>query len=411
MPQFLKLQPPFIALENFLQTIPSNPPRTETIAALDAIGRVLAEDIHAPHPLPEFPRSTVDGYAVISKGTHGASESLPAYLKMIGEVPMGAAASFEINPGEAALIHTGGMIPNGADAVVMLEQSQVISETEVAFTRAVGHHENVILAGEDVLTGDLVLARGKELRVPEIGGLMSIGHLQVTVARKPVIGILSSGDEVVPAEQKPAFGQVRDINTHTMSLLVQQYGGLPRPYGIVPDVPAELDRLIRQAYAECDMVLVTAGSSASTRDITADVIDTLGKPGLLAHGVSVRPGKPTILAVCDGKPLIGLPGNPVSATVIASIFVKPVIRKLLGSTKIDYHPAVPVTITANFPSQAGREDWIPVSLRNENGKWYADPIYFKSNLIFNLVRADALVHIPADLTGLQAGEEAQAEIL
>lgn len=411
MPQFLKLQPPFMALEKFLNAIPATQPAVETIDALQAVGRVLAEDIHSPHPLPEFPRSTVDGYAVQSAGTHGASDSLPAYFKLIGEVPMGAEPTFKVGRGEAALIHTGGMIPNGADAVVMLEQSQQVNDQDVAFVKAVGHLENVIQAGEDVQTGDLVLAHGKKLRVAEVGGMMSIGHLRVKVARKPVVGILSSGDEVVPADRQPAFGQVRDINTHTMSLLVQEYGGEARPYGIVPDVPAELERLIRRAYAECDMVLVTAGSSASSRDMTAEVIQTLGQPGVLAHGVSVRPGKPTILAVCGGKPLIGLPGNPVSATVIASIFVKPVIAKLLGSTQIDYHPFVPVTITANFPSQAGREDWIPVSLRREGGLWYADPIYFKSNLIFNLVRADALVHIPADLTGLQAGDEAQAEIL
>ncbi len=411
MPQFLKLKPPFVALDEFLSAIPEKQSLSEDIPTMQAHGRVLAEDIHSPHPLPEFPRSTVDGYAVQAASTGGASESLPAFFKLIGEVPMGKVPAFQVGKGEAALIHTGGMIPDGADAVVMLEQSQSVSSAEVELTKAVGKHENVILAGEDVLTGDLVIPAGKVLRIPEIGGLMSIGKTHVAVSRKPRVGILSSGDEVVPADQTPTLGQVRDINSTTMSLLIQESGGEPVVYGIVPDQPAELLRLAQKAHAECDLVLITAGSSASERDMTADVIRELGQPGVLSHGVSVRPGKPTILAVCDGKPVIGLPGNPVSALVIATIFVKPVIRKLLNQVRNPFHPTISAQLGTSFPSVAGREDWIPVSLRKQDDKFIADPIFFKSNLIFNLVRADALVHIPADLTGIQAGEMVEVEIL
>lgn len=411
MPEFLKLQPPFVALENFLRTIPDLPVRHETIPTLQAHGRILAVDIHAPHPLPEFPRSTMDGYAVRAVCTHGTSDSMPAFFKLVGEVPMGQAPQFSIHTGEAALIHTGGMIPTGADAVVMLEQSQQIKPDEVELYKAVGPNENVILAGEDVKTGDLVIPAGRLLRTPEIGGLMSLGYINVEVVCKPSVGILSSGDEVIPADQTPVYGQVRDINTTTMSMLVQEAGGQAKSYGIVPDVPAELLRLARQAFDECDIVLITAGSSASARDMTADVVHELGKPGVLAHGVSVRPGKPTILAVCYGKPVIGLPGNPVSALVIAGIFLKPVLRKLLHQEDKDLHPTIQAKLTTNFPSVAGREDWVPVSLRKEQGNWIAEPIFFKSNLIFNLVRADALVHIPADQTGLHAGEVVAVEIL
>ena len=317
MPEFLKLQPPFLALNHFLTTLPDAAVQREIIPTSQALGRVLGMDILAPHPLPEFPRSTMDGYAVQAADTRGASENHPVTFQLIAEIPMGKAPLFQIESGQAALIHTGGMIPDGADAVVTLEQSQRANEKTVEFIQPVSFNENIILAGEDVRTGDLVIPAGRVLRAQEIGGLMSLGYTAVSVARKPVVGILSSGDEVVPPEQTPAYGQVRDINTTTMSMLIQEAGGKAKSYGIAPDVPAELERLARQAFMECDLVLITAGSSASSRDMTVEVVQRLGKPGVLAHGVSVRPGKPTILAVCDGKPVIGLPGNPVSALVIA----------------------------------------------------------------------------------------------
>jgi molybdopterin molybdotransferase len=411
MPQFLKLKPPFQALDELLSAIPDSPVKWEEIPTAQAVGRVLAEDVFAPHPLPEFPRSTMDGYAVQAAGTQGTSESLPAFFHLVGEVPMGSAPTFTIGPGQAALIHTGGMIPPGADASVMLEYSQQVKEDEIELFKSVSVNENVILAGEDVKKGDLVIPSGRLLRIPEVGGLMSFGYTRIKVARKPVVGILSSGDEVVPAEVTPRYGQVRDINTTSMSLVVAEAGGIAKSYGIVPDDPAMLENAARLAYGECDIVLITAGSSASSRDMTSDIVQLLGKPGVLSHGVSVKPGKPTILAVCDGKPVIGLPGNPVSAFVISGIFLKPVIQKLLHLDRHTFHPAVTAELTTSFPSLAGREDWVPVSLRGGPGGWLADPIFFKSNLIFNLVRADGLVHIPADLTGYQAGEKVDVEIL
>ncbi len=411
MPQFLKLQPPFAARERLLSAINESALQVEMIPTMQAIDRVLAENVYAPHPMPEFARSTVDGYAVQSASTNGASESLPAYCKLVGEVPMGMDPGFDIHSGEAALIHTGGMIPAGADAVVMLEQSQQIRSDEVELYRAVSRNENVILVGEDVQKGDLVIPAGRLLRLYEIGGLMSIGLTQTKVVKKPVVGILSSGDEVVPADKQPEFGQVRDINSATMSLLVEMSGGVAKPYGIVPDSSDLLADMVKKAFGECDMILVTAGSSASERDMTADVVQQLGMPGVLAHGVNVRPGKPTILAVCDGKPVVGLPGNPVSAIVIASIFVKPVLHKLLHQENSKFVATVMATLSSNIPSVAGREDWVPVHLKEGTNGWIAEPIYFKSNLIFNLVKADALVHISADETGLQTGKEIHVELL
>ncbi len=411
MPQFLTLRPPFESLAYFLETIPDRPLLSEMIPTMQAMGRVLAEDIFAPHPLPEFPRSTVDGYAVIAADTHGASDSIPALLTLIGEVPMGASPSFTVERGKAALIHTGGMIPPGADAVVMVEHTQQVHTGEVEIFKAVGTLENMIQAGEDIKKGDLVIPRGKILRIVEVGGLMSLGFTSVAVAKKPRVGILSSGDEVVSPEVSPNMGQVRDINTTTMSLVVREAGGEPIPYGIVGDSENALREIALKAFTECDIVLVTAGSSASSRDLTSVVIQSLGKPGVLVHGVQVRPGKPTILAVCDGKPVIGLPGNPVSALVIAGLFVKPAVQKLLGQADRNLHPTIQAVLSANIPSVAGREDWIPVSLSGSAGQWTATPIYFKSNLIFNLVRADALAHIPSDQTGLAVGSTINVELL
>lgn len=411
MPEFLKLKPPFEALSLLLTAIPEREVPSEVIATDSALNRVLIKDVLAPHPLPEFHRSTVDGYAVRASDTYGASESLPAFARYLAELPMGKEPDITIEPGTAALIHTGGMIPHGSDAVVMLEQAQLVSKDSLEIYRPVGVNENVIQTGEDVSAGDKVISAGTRLRIPEIGGLMSFGITEVPVAKKPRVAILSSGDEIVSPDLKPAYGQVRDINSTTMSLIVQEAGGEPIPYGIVADSESDLLEVTRKAFAECDAILFTAGSSASSRDLTSRVIEKLGQPGVLVHGVQVRPGKPTILAVCDGKPVIGLPGNPVSALVIAGIFVKPVVKRLLGEIEKNISPTIKAHLLGNIPSLAGRDDWVPVSLFKDMGIWKAEPIHFKSNLIFNLVKADGLVHIPADVTGLSAGSLIEVELI
>ncbi len=244
---------------------------------------------------------------------------------------------------------------------------------------------------------------GVRLRPAEIGGLMALGLTQVVVARRPRVGIISSGDELVSPHVQPALGQVRDINAYTLSALVEQTGGLPVRFGIQPDRADELLAVARQAMEQCDVVVITAGSSASTRDLTAQVIDALGEPGVLVHGVNVRPGKPTILAICAGKVVIGLPGNPVSALVIASLFVTPVLEAMLGLQRTLPPAGVQAVLALNLPSQAGREDWVPVRLVASPQGYLAEPVFGKSNLIFTLARADGLIRIPADANGLPAG--------
>ncbi|HEX5808533.1 MAG TPA: gephyrin-like molybdotransferase Glp [Anaerolineales bacterium] len=421
MPEFLTLLPPDEARALLLSHLAQPITDSESLDVLSALDRILAEDILAPHPLPDFQRSTVDGYAVRARDTHGASESMPAYLSMVSEVPMGDAPEFALRAGQCALIHTGGMLPEGADAVVMLEYTQSAQTNELEIMRAVADGENVIRVGEDVTAGQRIQARGSLLRPAEIGGLMALGITRVNVVRKPRVGLISTGDEVIEPSQSPRPGQVRDVNSYTLSALVQKAGGTARRYGIVTDTFEALKNTSMMALTECDLVLITAGSSASTRDMTADVIRSLGRPGVLVHGINTRPGKPTILGVCDGKAAIGLPGNPVSALVNGYLFVVPVIEKLLGALPKP-KPTVLARLTVNLPSQAGREDWWPVKLlrptqsgatsaAQSKGDYQAEPIFGKSNLIFTLAAADGLLRIQPDATGLAAGEIVEVFLL
>ena len=431
MPEFLTLLPPDEARQLLLAHLPSGTSDSESIDVISSLNRTLAEDILAPHSLPDFQRTTVDGFAVRARDTFGATDSLPAYLTLIGEVPMGDAPAFEIGAGQCALIHTGGMLPNGADAVVMLEYTQGVAPSglrpaengmgEIEIFKSIANGENLIRIGEDVAQGQTVLLKGTLVRPAEIGGLLALGITAVQVVRKPIVGLISTGDEVIDPSQSPRLGQVRDINSYTLGALVEKSGGVAKRYGIISDQLQSLKDAAVLALSACDMVIITAGSSASTRDMTADVIRSLGAPGVLVHGINTRPGKPTILGVCNGKAVIGLPGNPVSALVNGYLFVVPVIEKLVGALPKP-KATVLARLTVNLPSQAGREDWVPVKLTTETlshgdlktpslrdsvvskTAYLAEPIFGKSNLIFTLASADGLLRIHPDATGLSAGE-------
>ncbi len=409
MPEFLELLPPGQALERMMKQLPAPFLEIETVSTERALHRITGEAIVSREMLPAFSRSTVDGFAVRAQDTFGASDALPAYLLLGPETPMGRAPEFALAAGQASLIHTGGMLPENADAVVMLENTQLTGSGELEVLRPVGKGENILLPGEDVKVGQEVLPRGARLGPAEIGVLMALGVTRVVVVQPPKVGILSSGDEVIHPQQDPRPGQVRDINSYSLSALIEKAGGDPVRYGIVPDRWDDLYRTLRKALQECDAVIITAGSSASTRDLTAEVIQKTGKPGVLVHGVNVRPGKPTILGVCDGKAVIGLPGNPVSALVIARLFVTPVVQRLSGMSIRPIRPFVNARLRINLASQAGREDWIPARLIKDGDCYEAEPIFFKSNLIFTLAQADGLIYIPADATGFSAGDFVQVE--
>jgi len=376
--------------------------RAETVATWHALDRVLAAAIYSPQDLPTFDRSTVDGYGVAAADTYGASASLPAFLNVVGEAPMGREATQVVGPGEAVLVHTGSMIPPGADAVVMVENTQRVDAQSIELFKPVAVGENVIHVGEDVRKGQQLFAPGHVVRPQDIGGLAALGITQVAVARRPRVALISSGDEVVPPEQTPAIGQVRDINSYALAAQVQQAGGEPVLYGIVPDDRSALSATSARAFAEADIVVFSAGSSVSARDVTAEVIAELGSPGVLVHGVSVKPGKPTIMAVCDGKAVFGLPGNPVSAMVIFDLFVGPTIRAMLGAQE-GARSGVRARLARNLNSTTGREDYVQVRIEQRDGEPWAVPVLGKSNLIYTLVNAQGTVVVPLDSNGIAAG--------
>lgn len=406
MPEFFKVIPADQARERLLAHIEPLG-KTEVVPTTSALGRTLAEDIRSPQALPSFPRSTRDGYAVRAADTFGASGALPAYLRVVGEVPMGQAATVSVGEGEVAIVHTGGMVPPGADAVVMVEHTQMAAESEVEVLRSVAVGENIIQVGEDIAEGELVISAGHRLRPQDLGGLLALGITQVTVAQRPRVAIFGTGDEVVPPDVDPGPAQVRDINSTTIAALTAMAGGEPLLMSILPDDFDVSLTSAQQALAEgADMLVLSAGSSVSVRDMTAEVFSQLGEPGVLVHGIAVRPGKPTILALAGRVPLIGLPGNPVSAMVVYGLIGVPVVRRLQGGT-VARQGIVRARLAANIASVAGREDYIPARLVEREGALWAEPIFGQSNLIFTLVQADGLAKIPLDKTGLEAGTEVE----
>ena len=402
MPEFFEVLPPQEAYKKFESSFMPHL-HSEKVPTQEALDRVLSEDILSPEDLPAFPRSTMDGFAVLAEDVYGASEGLPAYLVIVGEVAMGAKPDITLASGQAARIFTGGMVPPGANAVVMVENTQEMDES-IEVLRPVAVEENVIQVGEDVRRGMTLLSQGHRLRPQDVGGLLALGITQIPVYQRPRVALISTGDEVVSPDQKPTGGQVRDINTYTCAALTLQAGGTPIALGIIPDDYDALRDACLQGMEQADIVIISAGSSVSTRDLTAQVINSVGEPGVVVHGVSIRPGKPTILGIAGDLPIVGLPGNPVSAMVLFGLFVSPTIRRLSGELSGPLERTVPAMLTHNIPSATGREDYVPVHLTEAEGEWLAEPIFGKSNLIFILVRADGTIRIPLDKGGIPAGE-------
>jgi molybdopterin molybdotransferase len=371
---------------------------TETIDTVDATHRVLARDLISPLPMPEFRRSTVDGYAVRAATT-------PGVLRVVGEVRMGELATTGLKPGEAVLVPTGGNLPAGADAVVMIEQTAPldVNTTKIQTSARLAAGENVIQEGEDVKAGDAVMRAGTRLREHEIGGLLALGITRIEVARKPRVALIASGDELVPATAPTHPGQVRNINAPMLSALVLRHGGLPVDFGILPDVRVAFDEASQRAMREADVVVFMAGSSVGERDFVPDVVNGMGKPGILTHGILFRPGKPTLFAVCDGKPVFGLPGNPVSALVTAALFLAPTLWRLQGAHNPPQPSMIRAKLAAELKSPKDLEHWLPVRLEHTQPP-VAHPVVTKSNLIFSLVRAAGLACVPIGVDQLNAGD-------
>lgn len=400
---------------------------SETAPLSAALGRVTASAVCSPIDLPEFDRSVVDGFAVRAADTFGASAGLPALLRVVGEVPMGQGADLSLGIGDCARVATGGMLPAGADAMVMVEYTDAVDATQIEATRPCAPGENVVRRGDDVARGAHLVPAGRRLRPQDLGALAGVGITEVSVYRRPRVAILPTGDEIVPPETVPGPGEVRDINSISLAGAVEEAGGVPLPFPIVRDEPERLREAVARALADADLTLVAGGSSVGARDWTLEVLLQFPGAELLLHGVAIRPGKPVIaVAIPTGHDedatgsgpsalVIGLPGNPVSALIVFQQFIRPVLKRLAGeeATTGDPMPAqssISAVMATSYASDAGKEDYVRVRLHRKEGQVTATPLLGKSALITPLVQADGLVVIPEGVEGIEAGEPVTVEL-
>jgi molybdopterin molybdotransferase len=404
---FFKVLPPEEARRLLLAVEPVG---AEKISSVKARGRVLAEDLNSVVDLPHFHRAAMDGYAVKAKDTFGASQSLPAYLKLAGVVEMGKEATEPLTAGATMRISTGGMMPPDADAVVMVEYTDETDGGLVEIHRGVSPWQNVIQIGDDIKKGELVFARGRRLRAHDLGALTGVGISWIPVYRQPRVALISTGDEIVDADTEPRPGQVRNINQHSLAGLIEECGGALKDWGVIRDDRAALQQAIGAALEWGDVVLLSGGSSMGAKDIALETILSFPDSEFIFHGISIAPGKPTIFARACGKPILGLPGYPVSALVIFDLFAAPLIRRLAGENAAAlerFSKTVRATLKTNVASQIGREDYVRVTLERQAEGLLATPLPSKSGAIFTLVKADGMVRIDMNLDGLEQGEEVE----
>ncbi len=383
---------------------------TEIVTLSEALDRVLAADLQSLDPVPHFSRSTVDGYALHAVDTAGATAGLPSYLEVVGEVIMGRPAGFEIRPGQVAVVPTGGMLPAGADAAVMIEHTERLGPSTIEVGRAVAPGSNVIMAGEDVAVGEVCLHAGVRLGPGAIALLATLGVKEIEVHRRPVVALLSTGDEVVPATAIPGPAEVRDANAAGLAAMILRAGGIPHPGGIVKDVLGSLEDAAKEALGDADALIISGGSSVGERDHAAAVLGELGAPGLLFHGVAIKPGKPTIAARAGAKPVFGLPGHPLSAMISFQMLLRPVLRRLGGERKVE-EPSTTARLSRRVSSDAGRTELVRVALhRRRSGQVDAEPLFGKSAALSSLITAHGLVEVPLGVEGIEAGEFVEVQL-
>ena len=358
--------------------------------------------VTAPHPLPGFPRSTVDGYAVRAADTYGVSDGLPGYLEVAGAVRMGAEPGVAVGPGTAVSMPTGGVLPPGADAVIMVEYTQEAMPGTIEVTRPVAPGDGIVRADEDAAAGAELVPAGRPLRAQDLGMLAAAGITAVTVHARPRVTVFSTGDEVVPPDTpRLRPGQVRDATASALAALITEAGGDPAQGGIIRDDAGALEAALRAALHTSDVIVISAGSSVGARDETATAVSRLGPPGIWCHGLAIRPGKPTLLADCAGVPVIGLPGNPRSALVVFRLIGMPLVRQVGGCTRPPAEPVVRARLERDLASATGRLDVVQVRLHDG----LAAPVFGLSALLSILTAADGYVIVPEEATGLDRGTE------
>ena len=393
------------ATQLFEQTFLAKPVGVEKVTISEADQRVLAQDIVAPLSIPPFSRSTVDGYAVIAADTFGASEETPISLNFCGQVAIGESPKVAVKTGLAAEIVTGAPIPEGADSVVMVEQTTQRGDN-ILVHRPVLQGENVMAAGSDIRKGETVLKTGRFLGSREVGVVAAIGLTEITVYRRPKVAVLSTGGEVVaPGEPLPP-GKIYDINTHTLCAAVREAGAEPINLGIIPDKKDLMTEALKNALGSVDVVITSGGVSVGPKDFTPQVVDSLGKPGVIISGVAVKPGKPMTIAIVDGKPVFSLPGNPTSSLFMFSVFVHPVLVKLAGRPEEDLPKLKAVSANKMFPAR-GRRTFIMVNLSyDKTGTLIVSPVPTGlSGAITTLAKADGFIEISEKQQFVDAGAE------
>lgn len=390
------------AIEEVLNCVQGASTGTEFVSLSACLGRKIAKDIISGEFIPPFSRSTVDGFAVSASDTYGSSESIPAMLTLKGEILMGEKAEEKIKKGECIRISTGGMLPAGADSVVMLEHTQTDFDGLCLVFKAVGPFENVTKKGDDIVPGRIVIKKGTVLSSKHIGILASLGITEIECTKRPVVAVISTGDELVEITERPADGKIRNINSAMLSALLLENGCDVVDSGIIRDSKAELEKALKKAANESDVILISGGSSAGARDLTAEIINENGS--LLFHGISMKPGKPTIFGSCFGKPVFGLPGHPTAAYFVSVRMVLPLLRKLGAVAKGTKKETA--VLSCNLPSNHGREEIVCVEL--ENGK--ATPVFGKSGIVSLLSESDGYVIIDRNCEGLKTNEEATVNL-
>lgn len=382
---------------------------TEKVSILDSYERVLSKDIASQINVPDFNRSTVDGYAIKSNDSHGCSDCMPTFLDVIGEVNMGEAINLDIKNGQCMYVPTGGMIPKNADSVIMIEHVEKLDETTIAIHKPASTGENVVYKGDDIKEEQVVLKRGKKINSQDIGVLAALGAYEIEVYKPINFTVISTGDEIIDLDESLEFGKIRDINGYAICSLIKKLGGSVVKKAIVKDNYELLKEEVSNAIKNSDIVLISGGSSVGTRDYTHDVINSFDGQGVLVHGVALKPGKPTIIGECENKAVIGLPGHPVSAIIVFKIFIEYLTKQILDITEIKY--TVAAKINTNIHSSPGKKTYQMVILEEIDNKYYATPIFGKSSMITLLSKACGYVIIDEDCEGLYKEQEVKVHLL